>query len=113
MNITPESVSEDVINQAADLLDISPSIIKDKKPEFGLVPGVCDGCGKKMDFFDFVKTANDTGLHSKKFMIDFFKSPNAMEKSLDSNITCSDCGKSHSVSIAYKYGGPHTCGGSS
>ena len=103
------SVEEDVLNQVADLLSTDVASIKSKWPEFAASVERCDSCGRNLNFYDFVKTAFDSGTHSKEYMVNFFLGSKAMEKQMNTSITCCSCGKSHPVEVMYRYGGPHTC----
>lgn len=105
---TADAVPERVMSQVAEYLGVPVERVREKQPTFSASPSKCAN-GHEIDFFDFVSTAFDTGLHDKKFMGEFFASDKKMQKETDAEITCAKCGNKSRVHVLYRYSGPHTC----
>jgi len=104
-------VTPAVISKVAAYLGSSEASVQRKGPVFSSSVKQCS-CGHELDFYDFVKTAFDTGIHAKKYMSDFFDSNMKMTKEMQVDLICTECGKHTSAHVFYRYGGPHTCTGS-
>lgn len=86
------------LEKIEDILNVRRGLLKDE--EYYVNDSTCTACGKKITFFDFVKTAIDESAHSKSFLLhslvgnDFgFQKP--------STIKCSSCG-AEVISSHYK-----------
>ena len=103
-----KNISDDEITKVSQFLGIEAKIIKEKSPEFSSAVEFCS-CGHKLDFFDFVKTAFNHGIHEKKYMADFFSSTKSMARTMKTPIICSVCDALTDTDVMYQYSGPHTC----
>lgn len=96
-------VSDAVLVSVAEFLGIEPQRVAKKSPRFSATPGFCKHCGRKLDFYDFVRTAFETGEHSKEFMIDFLDSDLSMNRTESAELICSSCHRQNNVSVSYYY----------
>ncbi|EGR0923720.1 hypothetical protein EIB96_13905 [Vibrio parahaemolyticus] len=103
-----KTVSDGEIIKVSQFLGIDPDVIRNKSPEFSSSIEHCK-CGHKLDFFDFVKTAFNHGVHEKKYMADFFSTTESMNREMTTPIACSVCDAITNTKVMYKYSGPHTC----
>jgi hypothetical protein len=97
-------VSDNVLNEVANLLSADFSTLKARRPQFSASSEACNGCGEHLNFYSFVKTALDMGAHGKNYMAKFLLSQEPVSKEIDTNINCASCGKTNSVKAAYAYG---------
>jgi hypothetical protein len=104
-----EPVSGEVLASVAEFLGIDAARVGRKSPSFAANPAACANCGKKLDFYDFVTTAADSGEHSKDFMIRFLDSNLSMGRTLPVALTCSACNGKNQVTVSYYYS-PGVCG---
>ena len=109
MSNQPPKVSEDEISRVGKLLNLTSEEIQEKWPAFSSLPNKCSTCGEVLDFYDFVKTAYDSGIHTPEYMKDFFLGDGSMEKEMEIAINCSKCNSPTDVVVLYKYNGPRIC----